>query len=164
MMKQGDLFGTKPKAPYLKRMTVIDAGEVHGVNSVRYQCFCCNLETSWMVEKTITKAKRGIPCLQCNQDKLRILHLNLKEQWWNEINSGIKTLEYRLRNQYWFKRLVGKQYDFVFVKLGYPSKTQIDRIIVFVWNGYFPMIVKHPEFDGKQEVYAIDLTERVWGI
>lgn len=148
-MQQLELIGGKPKRFHLKKMHVSDAGEVHGRDSVRYQCPCCGLETGWIEEESITIAKRGIPCLSCNGDKLRVLHLNLKEKWWNDINEGKKDFEYREQNQYWKTRLVGKQFDYVFIKLGYPAKDELEKIIVFRWNGYLQMRINHGDLVKK---------------
>lgn len=53
-----------PRPPRKKLMHVCDAGE----GAVRYICHRCGLKTDWMVERTVTEAKRGIPCPACNCD------------------------------------------------------------------------------------------------
>lgn len=35
----------------------------------------------------------------------KILHINLKAKYFYEIKNGIKAFEYRLKNDYWTKRL-----------------------------------------------------------
>lgn len=57
-----------------------------------------------------------------------ILHLPLKAEWYNLIESGIKTEEYREIKPYWIKRLcitdsVFKHYDKVKFSYGYTKKT-----------------------------------------
>lgn len=57
----------RPKVPRVVRMHVSDAG--HGDEwdmRVRYQCARCNHETDWTTARTVTEAKRGIPCPNCN--------------------------------------------------------------------------------------------------
>ena len=39
-------------------------------------------------------------------DYLRTLHLSLKKEWYNMIESGIKTEEYREIKPFWCKRLI----------------------------------------------------------
>lgn len=164
MSRQVDMFGGKPKILRLQKMHVSDAGDVHGLFSVRYQCHKCGLETGWISERSISMTKRGIPCINCNQGKLKVLHLNLKRTWWEDINNGEKLYEYRTKTEYWRKRLVGKTYDYVFIKLGYPKTDETEKIIVFKYLGYKEIQVNHLEFGEKTDVYAINLTERVWGL
>lgn len=57
----------KPRKPRQWLMHVSDAGgdgpdDVH----VRYECQRCGHETGWMMARTVTEAKRGIPCPTCN--------------------------------------------------------------------------------------------------
>lgn len=92
---------------------------------------------------------------------MRILHLNLKQQWWLDVKAGRKLEEYRLVNAYWKRRLVNQEYDLIYVKLGYPAKDDWSRILVFKWNGWIETEINHQEFNGKANVFAIDLTERV---
>lgn len=57
-----------------------------------------------------------------------ILYLPLKSEWYNLIESGIKTEEYREIKPYWIKRLCisdsdFKHYDKVKFSYGYTKKT-----------------------------------------
>ena len=57
-----------------------------------------------------------------------ILHLPLKSEWYNLIESGIKKEEYREIKPYWIKRLCTtdsnfKHYDKVKFSYGYTKKT-----------------------------------------
>lgn len=54
---------TKP--PRIKRMHVIDAGEMHGERAARYYCGRCETTTGWM-PSGLTEQRRGIPCPECN--------------------------------------------------------------------------------------------------
>lgn len=49
----------------------------------------------------------------------KIVYLTLKKQWFDLINSGVKTEEYREIKSYWEKRLENKSYDVVKFKNGY---------------------------------------------
>lgn len=49
----------------------------------------------------------------------KILYLTLKKQWFDLINSGVKTEEYREIKSYWEKRLGNNNYDIVEFRNGY---------------------------------------------
>lgn len=68
--------------------------------------------------------------------ELRILHLPLKTRWFNDIKAGTKTEEFRRVTDYWRKRLEGKDYDEIHIKLGYPKRGDESRTIKRKWNGY----------------------------
>jgi hypothetical protein len=76
----------------------------------------------------------------------RILHLNLKAEYFNEIKKGNKVYEYRRITPYWRKRLKDREYDEVHVKLGYPKKGDRGRTLKFKWNGYMVTKIKHKHF------------------
>lgn len=59
---------------------------------------------------------------------MKILHLSLKAKWYNMIESGEKTEEYREIKEYWKKRLVGKNYDAVQFSYGYTKRTMLFRL------------------------------------
>lgn len=99
---------------------------------------------------------------------MRILHLNLKKQWFDAIKSGQKTEEYRLRNDYWKNRLIEKsngdlvpEFDRVCIKCGYPAKSDLNRIMVFECKGIIEQCISHPEFGYGVQVYAIKLGDRI---
>jgi DNA-directed RNA polymerase subunit RPC12/RpoP len=48
-------------------MHVIDAGVMEG-NICIYKCKQCGRETDWLEYETVTQARRGIPCPDCNKD------------------------------------------------------------------------------------------------
>lgn len=83
------------------------------------------------------------------------LHLNLKGIYFNEIKAGTKLFEYRLRSK-WEKRLAGKSFDRVLIKLGYPAKGDSTRILERPWRGYEIQTITHPHFGSEPvEVIAI---------
>lgn len=84
------------------------------------------------------------------------LHLNLKSEYFNEIDSGIKLFEYRLRTPYWRKRLEGRRYERILVKKGYPAAGDASRIRKRPWRGYEEQTITHPHFGDKPvDVFAI---------
>lgn len=88
------------------------------------------------------------------------LTLNLKAEYFNQIRDGVKPYEYRLRNEYWKKRLVGRSYKWVEFCLGYPKKDDSSRRIKVPYRGYHERIVTHKHFGDKPtEVFAIMATE-----
>lgn len=59
-------FGGLPRRPPIRRMRVIDVGaEQDGQHLVRYECSRCGSKTGWVVARTVSEAKRGIPCVNC---------------------------------------------------------------------------------------------------
>ena len=74
-MARSDLFtNTKWAKPPRKKPRimahVIDAGERDGVGPViRFKCPHCNWDSDWLIyDFSLTEAKRGIPCENCNKD------------------------------------------------------------------------------------------------
>lgn len=91
---------------------------------------------------------------------MTILILPLKRQYFDQIKAGTKPYEYRLRNDYWRKRLEGREYDQIVLTLGYPRQDDHDRRIVRPWRGFSVETIVHPHFGPEPvEVYAIDVRE-----
>lgn len=87
---------------------------------------------------------------------MKVLHLNLKAEYFDQIASGTKHFEYRLRTPYWTKRLVGKHFDQVHIKKGYPSASDATRVLIRPWRGLELQTIAHPHFGPDPvEVYAI---------
>lgn len=83
------------------------------------------------------------------------LHLNLKGEYFDQIKAGTKLHEYRLAEK-WLKRLEGKTFDRIFIKLGYPKRTDNSRILERPWRGYEHQTITHPHFgSGLVDVLAI---------
>ena len=80
------------------------------------------------------------------------LHLILKKEWFDKIENGTKTIEYREKTPYWDNRLK-KSFSTVLFQLGYSKDAkrmtaQIKKIQV--------EIISHPFFGNQPiEVYAI---------
>lgn len=62
MAHTAEMF-SKPRR--LKRMHVIDSGEMHGERAARFYCEHCETTTGWM-PSGLTEQRRGIPCPECN--------------------------------------------------------------------------------------------------
>ncbi len=91
---------------------------------------------------------------------MKVLHLNLKSKYWDEIKAGEKDWEYRLMTPYWLKRLVNINYDAICIKKGYPKGDDYSRMIWKVFNGYKLITLNHPEFgEDDKKVFAIDVRE-----
>ena len=89
---------------------------------------------------------------------MKILNINLKTEYFNEIKQGIKPFEFRLKNDYWTKRLVSREYDEIHFKLGYPKANDEKRIIKFPYIGYEVQNITHLEFGiNMVEVFAIKI-------
>jgi hypothetical protein len=87
------------------------------------------------------------------------LILPLKRKWFDQIRAGTKPLEFRLKTDYWTKRLVGKSYDRVAFTLGYPKRNErndMERRIEAPYRGYVETTVVSEEWGNvPQEVFAI---------
>jgi hypothetical protein len=87
---------------------------------------------------------------------LETLHLNLKTKHWDRIESGEKPWEYRLMTDYWKKRLLGKSFDRILVKKGYPKRDDKSRILERPWRGLEVHTITHDEFGHDPvDVFAI---------
>lgn len=93
---------------------------------------------------------------------MKALTLHVNRKYFEQIKSGEKKYEYRLKSAYWKKRLKNKEYDQVVIKLGYPKNHERDKTITFGWNSYDEVEITHPHFgESPVAVYAILLTERI---
>ena len=86
------------------------------------------------------------------------LTLPMKRQYFDEIKAGTKTVEYRLYNNYWKKRISNKNFDNIELTLGYPERSDASRRITKPWRGFWVETITHPQFgDTPVKVFAIDL-------
>ena len=84
------------------------------------------------------------------------LTLPLKKKWFDQIKAGTKLFEYRIYNDFWRSRLVGKTFDNIVFTLGYPKKDDLERRIIKPWMGYEIQTVQCEEWDNEpQKVFAI---------
>ncbi len=88
--------------------------------------------------------------------KKRVLRSPVKAEYFYQIKWLLKFDEYRLKKEYWRKRLEGKEYDEVHITLGYPKADDAERILVRPWRGYHEKQITHKEFGNEPvDVYAI---------
>jgi len=52
---------------------------------------------------------------------MRVLHLTLKKEWFQQIATGNKTEEYREPKPYWQARLEDREYDVIYIRNGYSK-------------------------------------------
>ena len=89
---------------------------------------------------------------------LPTLVLPLKAEYFHQIRSGEKVEEYRLVNDYWAKRLVGRHYGRIVLTLGYPKADDWERRILKPWRGYAIRTIQHPHFGPEPvRVFAINV-------
>ena len=85
-----------------------------------------------------------------------VLHLNLKGEYFDQIKIGIKKFEFRLFNDYWSKRLIGRRYSTILIKRGYPKKLDVSKIIARPFLGYEIQTIQHEHFGPEPvKVFAI---------
>lgn len=63
--RQPSLF-PKPPTPRRWRMHVIDAGPGEEGSIAVFRCPRCGRQTDWIRIKSVTEARKGIPCPTCN--------------------------------------------------------------------------------------------------
>src|SRR4051794_31806099 len=86
------------------------------------------------------------------------LVLAVKRCYFDEIKAGVKPKEFRLHNEYWRKRLVGRAYDRVIITLGYPRADDTSRRLPFPYQGYDIEQRTHEHFGaGEVTVFGIKL-------
>ncbi len=87
------------------------------------------------------------------------LTLALNGVYYDQIKAGTKVEEFRLRTDYWRKRLVGRSYDRIVLTRGYPARDDHERRLVLPWRGYRETALTHPHFGPDPvEVFAIQVT------
>lgn len=90
------------------------------------------------------------------------LILHLKRKWWEQIRDGTKTVELRIANDYWRKRLVGREYDEIHLWLGYPKKSDKSKLLKRKWRCIAKETVVHEEFGNNPvDVFVIDVGEGI---
>lgn len=87
------------------------------------------------------------------------LWLAVKQEYFDQYNRGEKPEEFRLYNEYWKKRLIGRDYKYLHYRAGYPSKEQQkDRLATMPYRGYTIKTIIHPLFGNDPvKVFAIKL-------
>lgn len=81
--------------------------------------------------------------------------------YFDQIAGGVKREEYRLANDYWSKRLIGRDYERVVLTRGYPKGGGVEgrTRLTLPWRGYQRKTITHEFFGGEPvDVYAIILS------
>ncbi|MGN8022086.1 ASCH domain-containing protein [Phyllobacterium sp. 22229] len=92
------------------------------------------------------------------------LTIPLKREYFEAIKSGEKKEEYRLRNDYWNRRLFGNSiepipFDYIELTLGYPKAADTARRLILPWRGLLEKTITHPHFGPNPvDVFAIDVS------
>lgn len=90
------------------------------------------------------------------------LVLAVKREYFEAMEAGKKSFEYRLFTPYWRKRLVDRNYGRVVITLGYPKKTDESRRLYFPWRGAVVEKITHKHFGPTPVVvFAIPTSERI---
>lgn len=77
---------------------------------------------------------------------LRTLTIPAKALYFDQMQSGEKPFDYRLRTPYWSKRLIGREYDRLVMTRGYPRADDTSRRLELPWRGYEEQTIVHPHF------------------
>ncbi len=86
------------------------------------------------------------------------LRLAMNGEYFDQIKAGTKRFEYRLDNDFWQKRLVGRDYDTLTITKGYPKHGDAERTLTFPYRGYLRQTITHKHFgDQPVSVFAIIL-------
>lgn len=92
--------------------------------------------------------------------ELKDLHLHVKTIYFDQIKAGTKTTENRLANDYWRKRLEGRNYRNVIIYNAY--KPGAENRITFKYNGFQPQTITHEHFGPDPVlIFAILLNEQI---
>lgn len=90
--------------------------------------------------------------------ELPSLILPLKREYFEQIKSGEKVEEYRLYNDYWYRRLHMRHYGRIILTLDYPKADDQERRIIKPWRGYVERTITHPHFGPNPvRVFAINV-------
>jgi hypothetical protein len=90
------------------------------------------------------------------------LILHVKKKYFDQIKSGEKIEEYRIKKPYWTARLENKRFDGVGIYHGYPTwhETCPDNYIEFNYCNIETRLINHPEFGSEDVmVYIIKLVK-----
>jgi len=84
------------------------------------------------------------------------LQLAVNGEYFDAMKSGEKKYEYRVRNDYWRKRIEGRSYANLVITKGYPSREDKSRRLSLQYLGYEEQTITHKHFGNvPTDVYAI---------
>ncbi len=88
--------------------------------------------------------------------QLKPLVLNVKAEYYDQIESGAKLDEYRETKDYWAKRLLNKTFSEIIIKKGYPKAGDTTRELKRPWKGFRITKIQHKHFGPNTvRVFAI---------
>ena len=86
---------------------------------------------------------------------MKILIINIKRKYFDQIKNGEKKEEYRLITKYWIDRLENKEYDFIRFQNGYNRDSEK---FIIEYLGIVKKEIQHEFFGDKSvQVFAIQL-------
>ncbi len=86
------------------------------------------------------------------------LQIPIKGVYFDQIKAGMKPYEFRLRNEYWTRRLVGREYRNIILTRGYPKGGGVEgqTRLTLPGLGYEVQTITHPFFGPDPvDVFAI---------
>lgn len=86
---------------------------------------------------------------------------SMKGVYFDQIARGEKTEEYRLRTDYWERRLLGRTYRNVVLTRGYPKDGGVEGVtrLTMPWRGYRYQTLQHDHFGPEPvHVFAIKVS------
>ena len=92
---------------------------------------------------------------------LRTLTIPVKGIYFDQIKHGQKKIEYRLRTDFWIKRLRCREYDQIVLTRGYPKGGGIEGVtrLTREWRSFTCGTICHPHFGPETvDVYCIDVS------
>lgn len=86
----------------------------------------------------------------------KILYLNVKGVYFDQMKAGYKKEEYRLLNAHWHNKLHGRHYDQIVIMRGYPKKDDEQKRLVLPYEGFEIKTITHEHFGADPvRVFAI---------
>lgn len=88
------------------------------------------------------------------------IQLAVKAIYFDAIKQGTKFYEFREHNDYWSKRLLGRDYERLIITNGYPSKEDLEKRFECDYTGFIVKHLTHPHFGNKRiKVFAIRIED-----
>lgn len=87
---------------------------------------------------------------------MKNLVLHVRACYFAAMLNGTKPEEFRKANDYWRKRLEGRDYGSIFIYCGYPKKGDSSKLLIIPYAGYTVRTITHEHFGADPvEVFAI---------
>ena len=89
----------------------------------------------------------------------KVLNLTVTREWFDKIYNGEKPFDYRVVKDYWVKRLVGRDYDYVVIRNGYGKDKPV---IVSKYVGHKCGFMDNDLGITSETVFAIGVDQHVY--